>query len=247
MIVRLNLAARNPPPTVRRLEAKDYFRAAGIEIPPGGDAVFDPGSSRLVVRATPEVLRQVEELVQEGVVGQPRQVQVVLGLAEFTVPDAQALADLNYERARALAGDSWRMLERTSLVAKSGQKSTGVYPIAPLAGEAAPAKPKASATPEWMSEEFEIEPQIGPDETEVSLEFRVVRHQPAGPSPKHFDAMEKLALRSDTPTLVRATALPASKGAKVLTVRALIVRARVVDQTGAPPAPKPERPPPEQR
>ena len=172
---------------------------------------------------------------------------MTVGVAEFSLPDASALSGLTYEKARALAGSSWRVLERTSLLSKSGQKSECHYPIASGTPAALPAKgqpPPADPTPERRSEKFEVEVQIDKEGESVELEFVFDRQQPDAATPKRFDANEKMVLRNEEATLLHATAQPAAKGAKMTTVRALIARARIVDERGERPPPKPEPPPP---
>src|SRR4051812_22164497 len=60
------------PPVARRLEAVEYLKAAGIEIPPGGEATFEPSRSRLVIRATSEVIEKVRVLVDASLNLSPR-------------------------------------------------------------------------------------------------------------------------------------------------------------------------------
>lgn len=236
------------PAAARRLEAMDYFTAAGIEFPPGSEVFFEPATSRLVVHAPGDVIARVTALVEEALFPPSRQVRVTVAVTEFSLPKAEPLTSLTYERARTLAGGSWKTIESSSLLGKSGHKSSGLSAIARSTPEPSPAKGRATpanATPEWCSEEFEIEPQIGPEETgEIALEFRFNRRQPAGASPKRFDVTENVMLKNEEPTLLRATALPATAGAKTTTVRALIVRAAVVDARGVRPPPRPEPPPP---
>lgn len=230
-----------PGEIVPRSDAKGYLKAAGIEIPDGGDAYYEVSRGRLTIRATDDVINQVTVLV-EGDLGLPRQIRVFLGVAEFTLPSDQSLAGLTYERARALAGDSWRVLERSSVLTKPGQLTRCFYPGAPAsiakkANSGSP--PAASAIP---SEQLDVECGMSKDETTVELEFRFDHGSAGEPAPKRFDVMEKVALRNAEPTLVRATALPAAKGAQATTVRALIVRATIVDPSGVRPPPVPEKP-----
>ena len=102
---------------------------------------------------------------------------------------------------------------------------------------ATPLAPSAVA-----SEQLDVECDLSKDDTTVELEFRFDRGSGGGPSPKRFNVMEKVALRNAEPTLMRVTVLPAAKGAKATTVRALIVRATIVDQFGVRPPPVPEKP-----
>lgn len=233
------------PDVARQLSAMDYLKAAGIEFPPGGEATFDPVHSALTVRATDEVIEMIHRLTEYDL-SPIRQVRVVLGLAEFTLPNAEPLTGLTYERARALAGNSWRTLERTSLMAKNGEKTMCLYPggkSEPTAPPTSKARPgAASATPAGRNEQLEIAPEISKDATTVNLEFSFDHGPASGQSPKRFEVMEKFALRNEAPTLVRATALPAAKGAQTTTVRALIVRASIVDEYGVRPPPVPEKP-----
>jgi hypothetical protein len=217
-------------------DATETLKAAGIELPAGSEAHYENWHrGELVIHSTDQVIAKVIAWLEASARAERRQISVMVAVAEFSLPDASAVAGLTYERARALAGGSWRIIERTAVRAKPGEKSAALYPIpsGPVAGR-------------W-SEEFQIEPEIADDESTVSLSFRFDRRAPGGAEPKEYGVEEKVVLRNDEPTLLRATALPGAGGAKTTTVRALIARARIVDERGARPLPPSAAPPSHQQ
>jgi hypothetical protein len=64
----------------KRLEARDYLTAAGIAFPPGASAVFDPASSRLIVKNTQENLDQIDLITENALyVGQSAPTNLPVG------------------------------------------------------------------------------------------------------------------------------------------------------------------------
>src|SRR4051812_36543235 len=222
---------------VRRLDVREYLEAAGIKLLPGGEASFDPVRNTLFIHATDEVTEMVRAVIDPDFM-KPRLIRLMLSDVEFAMPAAEPLKGLTYERARALAGESWRFLERCSLVASSGQRSRCLFPAAtgqadgPRINFRQPQSSAAPATAEGRTEQLEFEPYLDQDKTTIHLELHVDQPVTGERTPKRF-AIEQIALQTGVPALVRAVASPAGKGAKLTKVRALIVRATVLDEEGS--------------
>lgn len=89
-------ASPDQPPTVEDVstDVTQELKNRGIHFPPGSTAVFLPGSSKLVVRDTPEQLDLVSNLIEQLSKETP-QVQIEAKLAEFTENALKSLS-FNY-------------------------------------------------------------------------------------------------------------------------------------------------------
>lgn len=72
------------PRLAGRQTAKDFLEAQGVQFPPGSSANFIPGSSRLVVRNTPDNLNLIESLVSAAMGEQPKQVEIESKFVEIS-------------------------------------------------------------------------------------------------------------------------------------------------------------------
>lgn len=67
-----------------RQTAKDFLQSQGVEFPPGASANFSPGTSRLIVRNTPQSLDLIEALVDAAMGQQPTQVEIESKFVEIS-------------------------------------------------------------------------------------------------------------------------------------------------------------------
>jgi general secretion pathway protein D len=102
------------PTTVEDIsnDVKQELSDRGIHFPPGATAVFLPGSSKLVVRNTPEQLDLIGNLIEQLSKETP-QVQIEAKLAEFT---DNALKSLSFNYQAGFAG----FLQGTSTIGNDG-------------------------------------------------------------------------------------------------------------------------------
>jgi general secretion pathway protein D len=93
----------NAPSTIESLSynAQATLQDKGIRFPAGASAIFLPGSSKLVVRDTPEQLDLVANLIDQNS-QEPPQVQIEAKIAEFTQDAIKALS-FNYLIANGTA------------------------------------------------------------------------------------------------------------------------------------------------
>ncbi len=66
-----------------RLTARAVLERAGIEFPPGASAIYNPESSRVIVRNTPDQMAKVEEFVESLFSKVQRQIYVTIREASF--------------------------------------------------------------------------------------------------------------------------------------------------------------------
>ena len=74
-----------------RQGARDFLQSQGVEFPPGASANFNAGTSRLVVRNTPENLDLIESLVDAAMGAQPTQVEIEAKFVEISQDNLKEL------------------------------------------------------------------------------------------------------------------------------------------------------------
>lgn len=207
----------------RFADQKELLKESGIVLPPGGEATFDHVYDALTVRATDEVIEKVDAFLHRFDPAPPQRVRVTFTVVNFEAPDAQDLEHLTYDTARLRAGASWRLVDHSSLISRSGFVST-----ASRATEATPGGAKTTAASRKSPpDEMQIEPQFGEEKKELSLSFHYRRDVLDTSIPTRFDVEDKVSLKPGVPLLLRVVQLSAAGG--VTRLRALIVEASVVD------------------
>jgi general secretion pathway protein D len=79
-----------------RQGARDFLQSQGVDFPQGASANFNAGTSRLVVRNTPENLDLIESLVEAAMGAQPTQVEIE---AKFVEISQNNLKELGFDWA----------------------------------------------------------------------------------------------------------------------------------------------------
>lgn len=240
------------------IDLRDYLKVHDIELPPNGEAAYDPKAHTVTVSAPEDLIERSAELWIES---KPVAVRFVFTLAEFSAADSLDLPDLGYEQLRKLAGDSWRVRDRVTLICESGRAATSnlTGKNAPAGKTATPAKQKevtgeGPMPPDQFGTSVEAEPYIGPDGITIDGSF-VYNHR-IRPTPDQPSMLLRIqgntTLTHNVPLVVQTATLAPPKGdhrapAKEL---AVIVQASAIDRHGrsitmepveggaTPPAPK---------
>ena len=205
------------------IDLREYLKIREIELPGNGEAVYDPPAHRIVVKAPEDMLDQIMGLWQEYV---PNTIRAVFTIVEFSAADAVDFPDLGYAELRKLAGNSWRVLDRVTLVGKSGQK----FVIDMLGKKEPPGKnsvpPKAKGKEEepdffnapisvnQFGTRVEVEPQIGPDGVTVDLSFEYVHRSRAAADqpPMVIRCQSNASLTHNVPLVVQTGTYAPPKG-----------------------------------
>ena len=215
------------------------MKIRNIEIPPNGEAVYDPKAHTVTVSAPEDIIERSAELWIEL---KPVAVRFVFTLVEFSAADSLDLPDLGYEQLRKLAGDSWRVRDRVTLVCESGRAATSN-----LTGKNAPSGKTATRPGKRRGlvrgrcrrismAPCEAEPQIGPDGITIEVSFvynHRIRATPDQPS-MLMRIQGNTTLTHNVPLVVQTATLAPPKGdhrepAKEL---AVMVQASVIDRHG---------------
>src|SRR4051812_25723312 len=111
----------------RKLDMRQYLAAAGIHIPPEGEASYYPDPGVMYLRARPEDLDQAEIITGGGWGGMgPAQARGTFTLAGVEATgEAAEEARLSWSELRKRTAASWREIESLSVPATSGHKVTG--------------------------------------------------------------------------------------------------------------------------
>jgi hypothetical protein len=222
------------------IDLREYLKIREIEIPANGEATYDPKMHTATVRAPEDVLQKAEAIFADF---GPVAVRMLFTLVEFSVPDAVELPDMGYEQMRKLAGDSWRVKDRVSLIGKSGMKVTNTMlgKNGPAGKTTAAAKQKEEPgdgpiAPHLFGTTVEAEPQIGPDGVTVDLSFVYnyrVRSAPDQP-PMVMQTQSNAVLTHNAPLVVQTATLAPPKGEAHAPARelAVVVQVNVLDRYG---------------
>ncbi|HEV7402957.1 MAG TPA: Amuc_1098 family type IV pilus outer membrane protein [Chthoniobacteraceae bacterium] len=85
-------ATRGGSGIAKKLEARDYLTAAGINFPPGSSAIFLPSSSRLIVKNTQENLDSIDVIVDSIRESGPVQVEIESKFVEINQNNLKELS-----------------------------------------------------------------------------------------------------------------------------------------------------------
>jgi general secretion pathway protein D len=107
----------------------------GIRFPAGATAVFLPGSSKLVVRDTPEQLDLIANLIEQESREGPQQIQIEAKLAEF---NQDAIKELNFNYALGNTGTVSGDFARANLIGVNTALRTADAPDQSLVGGLTP-------------------------------------------------------------------------------------------------------------
>ncbi|CAN5706961.1 hypothetical protein BH11VER1_BH11VER1_12690 [soil metagenome] len=220
--------AAEPAQDSRRLLAIDILRNQGIDFPEHSSAVFVFATSELVVRNTPENLKEVEAFV-DSIRNKAPQIlsitlQMVQGNAAYmrkmesdSLPKADHTAAWEAMEAEFVRGNA-KLLGTSWMLARSGQKtrvSSGDNRITSTklksAGDAddrnaktpiqgAPLKMSGALESNQIGTVFEVDPVIGPDGVLVDLNY-TLSYDYALPGVHHEPAPEAgRTLKIDAPS-----------------------------------------------
>lgn len=226
------------------IDLRGYLKMREIEIPRDGEATYDPKAHRIVVRAPEEVLDRIGEDWSGYGAGS---VRAVFTLVEFSATDALEFPDLGYEQLRKLAGESWRVNDRVTLVCKTGNKV-----MTDLLGKKAPPGKAGKPVKEKKTDgdifdvpisenqygtRVEIEPLISSDGVTVELAFAYLHRSRAlgEQSPVLMRCQMYATLTHNEPVIVQTgTMAPPKDGNARGPAKewALIVQASMLDRYG---------------
>jgi len=108
----------------RAIDVRKYVKELGIEIPPGGVALYQPRSSSFVAFAPNDQVELLESLFPDHwCLGPAHYIRVTGTLAEMRTPPRAKSHGLSYSRLRDLAGESWKEIEQIQVSTKNGHRA----------------------------------------------------------------------------------------------------------------------------
>ena len=237
------------PPWELQFDVSEYLTSSGIKWLPHEDAIYQPASRVLVVRARPAILDEVGVILGVyGCAGNGRSaLRVEVALVEFASAKAPELSgDVPYEEMRKAAGDSWHVLNRSVVTTRSNERTVVISKSAPSEEKADTTVAKDNLNPEDKIEPlldgeygttFEVNPSLGPDRrtalVDLSYHYRV-----RGPEAMFWEATMSADVTVAVPTVLQLNSAPrradASTPAKL---RALILRVDAIYDYAVDPKP----------
>lgn len=224
------------------VDLRHYLEIRDIKLPASGSAAYDPSYATVTVRAPEHVLEQLDQLWKNEL---PWAVRVSFTLVEFNLGDSTALPLMDYEELKKAAGNSWRVVDRVTLMGKSGHKVTSEMQGREKSATKPKAPPKQKGAEEalWpnplssFGSRVEMEPMIGAGAAALEVSFVYLYHsRPVGEMPEAFmNVQTNVTLLHNVPVIVHTTTVNPPKGdqarapAKEL---AVIAHAIVVDAAG---------------
>lgn len=173
-------------PNAVQFDASDFLRGCGFSFPPGSDAIYDQNSSSLIVRNTQENLDLVDALIG-GCGGEfPSNVVVDISTYEVQLPAQNVGPFATWPTAfvlQELPNLDKKLLDRISVLTKSGRRASIKHLIAPDTASASPPpelRDETESTDLFQDDEsgtiVDCEPIVGPNnvviDANVTYRFR---------------------------------------------------------------------------
>jgi hypothetical protein len=225
-----------------QIDLRKWLEQYGIQIPPGGFAVYDITDGDLVCVAPAETVELIEEMFKPMMIKAPPQIRIEATLVSFQCESTARIRDLPYARLQSVAGKTWRDEENLTLTTSSGQRSAAFH----RARDAA-AKATALASPNGDLDFFhkrdqagtalEIEPVITPD-AGVQLNYHFLRRFEETGRAQELDAQSQIIGDSESPLIAnlwpQKLDAPGAGKSHLVQFYALVLRAEILTDDGVP-------------
>ena len=230
------------------VDLREYLEARNIKLPATGLAIYDPEFATVTVRAPREVIERLDLLWRADY---PIAARISFILVEFSLDESITPVGMAYEELKKAAGNSWRILDRRTIVVRSGYKVTSDLQgkRSPPAKGGGPGKQKDAGAASWpnplstFGSNVEAEVQIGESAADMYVTFVYQYHsRAAGETPEvSMSVHEDVTLLHNVPLIVHTATVnpPQSDQAKVPGKEfAVIAHAIVEDALGRSLSPK---------
>jgi hypothetical protein len=235
----------HPDSDAAQYDVREFLEQWGCKFAPEDEAIYQPARESLVIRARQVTFDAIEGMhLDKYFWDLPSLLRIEVTLVEFSTADmSKGEVPSSYDALRKAARDSWRVVDRVAVVAKSGQRATSVSKTgAPDPKSAAPAPApnpcqKESSVADGLhplqpgeaGTQVEAELVLAPDEstTDVILAYSYRAQEHGG---LEWNVTTALTGIAGKPLIAQFGPVAADvPGAGPTRMRALVVRVDVLD------------------
>jgi hypothetical protein len=221
-------------------DVRGFIEANGVKFPPRSFAIYDQNSSYVIAYNTPKNIDLIETILSTGLSSAPLMVSIELSAIECSLPSDKILPaskQTAYVEFEKLAGKSMTLLDRASVITRSGQRCVLSHILNPAADH----PPASESKPDDMQKPFastesgtkaEIEAVCGLATSDIDFNmyyrFQQAAEKINGDTALSITFTTSFTAWDDYPVVLQASPIPNREG-KFLVV---VLRARIVNPGG---------------